>query len=590
MKILFNDKDISLLKRAFIYIKPYKVKIALTFFLMSLNVILSLAQPFIWAKLLVSIFDRNFNSVIYFVILTALLYIFELARSYAENQLFFFLRENMIMDLKCDIYRNIINLPVQAFDKMRVGDFMSRLNNDSQSIAEILTGQVLSGLIDILKVIIMGIVAMSINVYLSLIILGIFPIMYLITEKSGKKIRKAKEELLKSNDGYTSQIQQSFSEIKEIKSLGILNVDFKRYYNNATDLKNKNLFVNFICNISQMLLSCIYFISNVIITLVGSFFVFSNTLKIEFFITFTAYSQFFSGSLMNISKLNSKIQESLASLERIFHLIDNLNYPVKKGPEKEVKDIDGFIRFNNVCFQYEDNIKVLEDINFTVKPNTRTALVGLSGSGKSTIFNLIMRFYQPVSGHITIDNHHMSELSDSSLYSQISIVRQEPVIFNCSIKENFILANPASTDTDIMNACMKANIHDYISNLPDKYDTIIGEGGVNLSCGQKQRIAIARTLIRGSKIILFDEATSSLDNESEQKIKQTINDITIDHTVIIIAHRLSTIIEADNIIVIDENRITGQGTHNNLIESNDVYRRIYNEEFSAYNSMKKVIS
>ena len=213
-----------------------------------------------------------------------------------------------------------------------------------------------------------------------------------------------------------------------------------------------------------------------------------------------------------------------------------------------------------------------------IPTNKKVAIVGPSGQGKTTIFNLLTRVFDPNEGNIYIDDVNLLDLSEDNLRSTISIIRQDPFLFNKTIKENFLIVNPKLTNKEMIEYCKQAKIHDYIMTLPNKYDTVLGEGGVNLSGGQKQRIAIARALIKQSKIILFDEATSALDNNSQDHIKRTIDELAKDHTVVIVAHRLSTIIDADVIYVVDGGKIVGEGTHEDLLKTNKIYRNLYETE------------
>lgn len=213
----------------------------------------------------------------------------------------------------------------------------------------------------------------------------------------------------------------------------------------------------------------------------------------------------------------------------------------------------------------------------------------MNGSGKTTIFNLLQKLYTPQSGNIEIDNIDLTEFDEASLKSHISVVRQDPFLFNTSIKDNLLLANPSATDTDILGACKSAYIHDFVMTLPEKYNTIIGENGVNLSGGQVQRLAIARAILKNAKIILFDEATSSIDNESQHYIKKVLYNLSKEHTVLIIAHKLNTIIDADKIMVIEDGYITASGRHEELIKQNNMYRRLYEKEIQIMYQQNKCL-
>ena len=246
---------------------------------------------------------------------------------------------------------------------------------------------------------------------------------------------------------------------------------------------------------------------------------------------------------------------------------------------KELDNTKGVIKFNNVKFKYkEDEDYTLNGLNLEIVPNKKIAIVGRSGNGKSTIFNLLLRYFDASIGSITIDGINIKDLTEASLRGNISIIRQSPFLFNLSILDNFRLVREDVSLEEVREYCKRAYIDDYIMSLPKGYDTVIGEGGINLSGGQKQRLAIARTLLLNTKIILFDEATSALDNESQEYIKKTIDDLVKDHTVIIVAHRLSTIVDADTIHIIEKGKLVGSGTHKELLESCKQYQNLYTAE------------
>ena len=268
------------------------------------------------------------------------------------------------------------------------------------------------------------------------------------------------------------------------------------------------------------------------------------------------------------------------SLKRIDEILNNKLYEDEKFGLKEINDESCEIEFKNVKFKYrkEDKDLILKGLTMKLEPNKKIAIVGKSGNGKSTLFNLLLRYFDSTSGTIKINGVNIKELSEKSLRDNISVIRQAPYLFNTSIMDNFKIVKEDVTLEEVRNVCKKAYIDDYIMSLPDKYDTLIGEGGVNLSGGQKQRIAIARTLLKDTKVILFDEATSALDNESQEYIKKTIDNLVDTHTIIIVAHRLSTIMDADQIFVIDKGKVALSGTHKELMMESSIYKKLYSPE------------
>ena len=578
-----------LIKRSLTYIKPYKVKFAGAFTCIVSSIGFGIIQPLIWGTLVTSLFKKDSHEVVISLIYILVLNVAESGIGFLESYLFTILGNNIIYDLKRDTYEKILNLPVKAFDEMRVGDFISRMQGDISTIANIITSQFLTTIVDILKVIIIGVTVFTISLPLSMVVVASFPITYIIFLKSGKALRKKNEEIAPINDNYFSNLAQSLSGIREIKSLGIKKHSFNRFLDISRDLKSKTINLDILNTFAQTLSKGISLISQTAVMAFGGYLIFKGTLSMQYYIAFSSYSNQFSFALMNITGLNSKVQQVLTSLERVFGLMDNLSYDKECFGDKNINQIRGNIEFKDVSFEYNKGVPVLKNISFNIFKNKKIAIVGKSGSGKTTILNLILKFYKPSSGRILIDGIDIDEFSEECLYSHISIVRQEPFLFNMSIKDNLLLANSKASDEEIYKACKAAYIHDYISGMPQGYDSVIGENSINLSGGQKQRIAIARALLKNSTIILFDEATSSLDNESQYYIRKAINDLSNDHTIIIIAHRLFTVIEADEIIVLDKGEIAGYGNHKFLIDENPIYKFLYETEIDILKGTEEMV-
>lgn len=536
--------------------------------------------------MIVDLFNKDFNQVLNKAFVITVLFILESVANFIKGYIFSYLSSNIIYDLKKDIFSKILDLPPRAFDEMRVGDFMSRLHRDSETIAHVITNQFLNIIIDVLKLIVIAITSFSISVPLSFIVLFMFPAFCFIFIKFGSILRKQNEKLSRINDNYFSNVQQTLVGIREILSLGIKNNRFMSFLGISSELKKSEIKIALLNNTSSTLSNAVRFIVNILVILFGGYYIYGGRLAIDSFIAFNSYSNQFLFSMINIANMNSTLQQIMTSLERTFGLIDNLNYPQQKFGNRTTEGIKGTIEFRDVDFEYSEGNPVLKKISFTMPDNKISAIVGISGSGKTTIFNLIQKFYLPKSGCILFGGVPMDEFSEESLKSFISVVRQDPFIFHMTIKENLKLVNDQISDQEIVDACKKAYIHEFIESLPDKYDTMIGENGINLSGGQKQRLAIARALLKKTKVILLDEATSSLDNESQNYIKEVIQEISKNHTIIIIAHRLSTVVAADEILVVQDGKISQKGTHKELITSNDTYRRLY---MSEYKIEKRVV-
>lgn len=314
-----------------------------------------------------------------------------------------------------------------------------------------------------------------------------------------------------------------------------------------------------------------------IFILLSIYFIMNNSLQVSSFLIIFLYKNKVLNLISYISEIREKLADGKVSASRVFDIITYKSFSKENYGTMEVNDINGNIEFDNVEFQYNSK-ELFKNLNFKIEPNKMIAIVGKSGEGKSTILKLISKGYSVNSGKILIDNYNINDLSEKTIKNSISVVSQSPYIFNLSIKDNIKLANPTATDEEIIKVCKKAQIHDVITSMEKGYDTMVGENGVILSGGQKQRMAIARALIKKSKIILLDEATSSLDNSNQEKIKNVIKELSKDHTVIIVAHRLSTIVNSDNIFVVNNHKICASGTHTELMKNCEEYRNLYEIE------------
>ena len=314
-----------------------------------------------------------------------------------------------------------------------------------------------------------------------------------------------------------------------------------------------------------------------LVVLSGVMLVSNNLISLTSFIVVFLYRGKIYDLTWSYTSVKEYLTEYKVSKKRIFEFMDNDNYPKEEFGNTKLSNIKGKIEVKDLSFSYKDK-KVLDNFSILINPNDTIGIVGASGSGKTTILNLISKAYEVDDNKIFIDDIDINSLTEDSIRNNISVISQSPYIFNLTIRENLCFMGNKVTEKEMIEACMVAQIHDYIETLPNKYDTILGEGGITLSGGQRQRLAIARALIKKSKIILFDEATSALDNITQEELQKAINNITKDYTIIIVAHRLSTIKDCKKIYVMDKGKIVGCGTHKELIDSNKYYNKLYKKE------------
>ena len=474
-------------------------------------------------------------------------------------------------------YKKTLNLPAIAFEKTSSGEIINRITNDADTLS-FAFGRILNVISSLVASLIV-IVYVFINSWIvGLEILFFVSILFLILKKYNPLLRKIHEERKKEQDKFTSLATESIRCVREIKTLGIKNNLINDIIDIIKDIFNKSkeeIDIQKSFNIKTRFLKSTLEVG-VFATCV--ILLYYKSISLTFFVAMTYYVYRYTWLIENINDLTQTYQKVIVSISRVNDILENRIYDDEKFGIKELNKVNGIIQFKDVTFAYPDEEKLLDNFNLSIFPNKKVAIVGSSGSGKSTLFNLLTRIFDPLEGEITIDGVNIQDLTEESLRKHISIIRQEPFVFNRSIKNNFKIINNKITISEIRKYTKMAYLDDYIMSLPKKYDTVLGEGGVNLSGGQKQRLSIARTLSKGSEIILFDEATSALDNTSQEYIKKTIDNLVKNHTVVIVAHRLSTIMDADIIHVVSNGKIVASGRHNELLNCSNIYRELYETE------------
>lgn len=486
---------------------------------------------------------------------------------------------NIMEKIGCAVYEKVGLLPARAFEEKSSGEFINRITNDSSTIADSFR-QILRITISLFTCAIVFIyicfnswvVALEVIIYLALF--------YIISHKYLPSIKEKQKEINKEKDRAVAEVSESVRGIREIRALGIrksMNDNFKNIVRNIYFKINKQMITERNYNAWIYILNCtlefVIFTTCIILII-------NKTGSFAFFMAMTYYVYRFMNTIELMMNLSTSIQKMKVSIERLSEILDNKLYKDEKFGIVSKTDILGNIEFKNITFKYPNEEKeIFEEFNLTIPTGKKVAIVGKSGQGKTTIFNLLLRYFDSDAGVILVDDIPIEDFTEDSLRENIAIIRQEPFIFNKTILENLKIIDPYMSLKKIRNACKLAEIDEYIMSLPNKYDTMIGEGGINLSGGQKQRLAIARALLKNSKIILFDEATSALDNDNQSKIKQAIDNLVKDHTIIIVAHRLSTIIDADVIYLIDGGKVIASGTHKQLLKKSMIYKNLYiNEE------------
>ena len=572
-------KKFSTFKILFHYLKDEKLKMFIYILLVLFTYIPSLVTAYFWGIALEALISKNFNEfVLYLTIWEGIYIFFYTILQIPRDTLYNYLEIKFTKNVSKDLYKKIDMLPAKAFEEIGVGEFINRLYTDPDRIMELLQ-KLIRLVCKALVVVFVLIVSFKISLLLGCEILIFGFIMGFISFKFFPKIKKTQESIKKESDNYVKVATENITGIREIKSLGIKKNIENNIFNILDNLFSHNKKIKKYEVIYYSLNNLTYFILQFIILFTAGYYTVTGKIAYSLFIVLETYIWRIDEVVESISDFGVNYNKVTVSLKRISEIINNKLYDDEKFGDVVLENVKGDIQFTNVKFRYsEDEDYTLKGLNLKIVPNKKIAIVGRSGNGKSTLFNLLLRYFDATSGNITIDGVNICDLTEENLRKNISIIRQTPFLFNLSIFDNFKLVKEDVTLDEVRKYCKEAYIDSYIMSLPDKYDTIIGEGGINLSGGQKQRLAIARTLLLNTKIILFDEATSALDNESQDYIKKTIDNLVKDHTIVIVAHRLSTIVDADVINVIDKGKLESTGTHEELLKKSKVYKNLYSNE------------
>ena len=563
------------------YLKDDKIKLLLYIFLVFLSYMPPLFNAYIFGSALEQLINKNFNSfALLLVIWSVIDIIFYSLLQIPRDLLYNSLEIKFTKNVSRDLYKKLDNLPAKAFEEIGTGELVNRIYTDPDRIMELLSKLIRMTSKALIVLFVIGL-SFSISFFLGLEIIIFSIIMGFISKFFFPRIKKSQENIKHEADNYVKKITENISGIREIKALGIKKNIEDNVYENIDSLFNQSRKIKKYEVTYYSLNNLIYFLLQGIILLTTGYLFIKGYIAYAVFMVMDNYIFRIDDVVESISDFGVSYNKVTVSLKRIDEIINNKIYPDEKFGNIENIKGKGSIEFKNVKFRYsEDEDYTLKGLNLSIKPNEKTAIIGRSGNGKSTIFNLLLRYFDSNEGQILLDGIDIKDLSEKELRKNISIIRQTPFLFNMSIIDNFRLVKSDVTLKEVRKVCKEAYIDDYIMSLPNKYETIVGEGGINLSGGQKQRLAIARTLLLNTKIILFDEATSALDNESQEYIKKTIDKLVDKHTIIIVAHRLSTIIDADTINVIDKGKLIASGKHDELLKNCKIYNSLYNTESS----------
>ena len=498
---------------------------------------------------------------------------------YMAKSFMIIVAEEIKKKLQKDMITSLIKADTQSIDNKHSGKFISNLIYDVQHITNLLSNAILNLFKDSLTLIGLLIVMFLQNWKLALVSLIMIPLASVASKTLGKRMHKVATEAQEKSGFLTSYLVELFKNHKITKIFQKENFETERADGHLDQLMQKQKKIaTVLIRMSPIMEVLTGFMIAILIYYSGKL-IANDEIQVNNFFSFLAAMMLAYQPVRSLSSLNMVVNQGISAANRILPIIDTKNTIKDKVNADELKVNKGSIEFSNVFFKYDvSQENVLNNINLNFEGGKMTALVGHSGSGKSTILNLIPRFYQPLTGDIKIDNQSIYDTSLNSVRKNVSLVSQETTLFDDTIKNNIKYANENASDEEIYEVAKLSNSHDFIEKLPKKYDTEIGENGVRLSGGEKQRISIARAMIKRSKIILLDEATSSLDSESESKIQEAINVLINDKTTIVIAHRHSTILNSNNIYLIDSGKVVDNGTHEDLLIKSKLYKNFYEKQ------------
>ncbi len=564
------------------YLRPYRYRVFLAVFLMFMVTLTALPLPriiqFVIDRVLPHHMWHTLNWIFWIIIG---IYLFRGIVSFSLNYLIGWLGQRVVFDLRFHSYRHLNRLSLSYYDQRQTGKIMARAVDDINVIQYMITGGFVTLITDMLTLVLVIPVIFLMNVKLALIAMAVVPIYVFNYKLFLKKIRPLSVEIRKSWDALIGTLQEKISGITVVKAFVRENYETEQFI--------KTIRLNYDLQMTQATLNRILAATATIIRAVGTGLVYwigaklvgVHTLKVGELVAFTGYIGYLYDPALRLVDFNVQAQWAGASMDRVFEVLDTRPEITDAPNAKSMTNLKGSVTFRHVSFGYSRDNQALIDINLDVQPGEVIAIVGPSGAGKTTLVNLIARFYDATEGAILIDGVDIRQIRLESVRRQIGYVSQESLLFSVSLAENIRYGRNDATREQIIQAAKNADLHDFIMTLPDGYDTKIGEEGIKLSVGQKQRMAIARATLTNPRILILDDATSALDSKTEANVQAALEKLMKGRTNFVIAHRLATIMNADRIVVMDKGRIVDIGTHAELVAREGVYQNLYNEQFKS---------
>lgn len=523
--------------------------------------------------------ESSMSAIWNIAIILAAAYLLKILFRYLNNYLSHKAAWNLVADMRVRVYDHLQKLSLRYYQDKQTGQLMSRTTNDTATFETLIAHAVPDLLTNVLVVIGVTVILFIMNVYLALFTLIPIPFLaygsWLFAKKVRPNFRAAQRNLAELN----ATLQDNISGMKEIQIFNQQPQERNRIRKSADSYASAILHALKLSAIFHPTVEAISSLGTVIVVVFGGWLALRNSLSVSDIVGFLLYLTLFYQPISALARVTEDLQQSIAGADRVFEVLDTEPDIKDSQGAADISKCKGEIVFRDVSFNYVPSNPVLQNISFTAKPGKMLALVGPTGVGKTTVISLIARFYDPVSGSILLDGKDLKDITLSSLRNQISIVLQDIFLFNGSVAENIAYGCKTATVEEIINAAKAARADEFINEMPEGYDTVIGERGVKLSGGQKQRLSIARAVLRSTPILIFDEATAAVDVETEAKIQQAIQELSESRTIIVVAHRLSTVKRADNILVIHDGKIAESGNHSELLTYNGLYKQLCDVQF-----------
>jgi len=579
-EILGKAFDARLARKALVFVLPYKKQLAIALAAMLATAATGLVAPI----LMKTAIDRGMKKgdVQILTVVAALYvitYLLRWAFNYRQSLAVATLGQRVIYDIRHRLFSHLQNQSLSFFDKREVGRIIARLTSDTDALNELLTSGSLSLVTDLLTVVGIIVIMVKMNLELSLLTFTIVPFIWMVSMFFRGKVRTAYREVRKKVATVTATVAENVSGVRVVKSFSREKENLRRFKEVNRENRDAYMHAATIQAVFSLLVGLVSAAGLCIIFWCGGLKVLAGALTLGALVAFRDYMSRFFAPIQEMSQLYQTMQSAMAGAERIFEILDTEPAVRDKPGATLMPPIRGEVEFRNVNFSYGDT-PILKDMSFKAEPGQTIALVGPTGAGKTTVINLLARQYDIRSGSVLIDGHDIRDVTVKSLRSQMGVVLQDSFLFPGSVKDNIRYGRLDATDKEVEAVAQALGAHEFIMELPRGYDTDVREGGTKLSSGQKQIVSFARALLADPKILILDEATSSVDTQTEMLIQEALKKLLKGRTSFVIAHRLSTITEADKILVIDGGRIVESGTHDELLANGGLYNRLYEMQFS----------